>query len=233
MKNICLLFAFCLVSEINAQETFKLQLKLNVIPFEKFYYSGGARLGIETLHRKYNYGIHFVAFHLDEENKETFRQDSLFYRTKFRETNYIKGLAASIMRSFPFRYNRNKLLVGIQGFVGADRKIDYSQRFVYDTTIYHLPNGHRFRFDNGWRTLDQYEVKESHGPKLSLVFSAFLRLELAVTKRFTFSPELQFPFMVHNQIGGQIFTDANPGFNFCLGYKFIRNKKPAGKPVDI
>ncbi len=231
MRNICLLFIMYLVQDAYAQQEYKLQVRINAVPIPGFYYSGASRIGIETIHRKYNFGLHTISFHLAEKNSEGFRQDSVFYRTRLSEERFVSGYALSILRGFPLKFNKNKLVVGTQFFIGSNRQRNTIRNDAYDSTSYRLPNGMLYRNDGGWKPVSSRE--ENHGPKLSMVFSAFFRLELAITKHFTFSPELQFPFVVHNRIGGLTDTEQNIGFNFCLAYKFIKYKKPASPPLEI
>jgi hypothetical protein len=213
-----------MIGVCTVQAQFKYQVRVNVIPIQDFYYAGGSRIGIETTHKKYNVGLDWLGYKVDEESNELYAKDSLFRRTRLREQIFASGAAINLSRSFAFKRNRNKWVVGSQFFIGANKQRNYSQRQVYDSIHGFVPRWPSHNNGYQWWDIDTEEKEIRHGAKLSLAFSLFLRMQLAINKHFTFSPEFQLPFFINNMIGGQRGFEMVPGFNFCLGYHFCKQK---------
>jgi hypothetical protein len=214
MKNYCLIIVLLFSFQINAQKVFRYQLKANIIPVENFQYAGASRIGFETVNRKFNFGIDLLAYPVSSYENTRYYKDSFFHRQDLMQTVNSFGIAFNISRALNFNINKNRFIYGCQLFLGLNRQ--FEERTTYDfDTVTGLPSQSVISQGGYAQT---YKITE-HGAKFSFGGIPFARLELAINKRFTFSPEFQLPFCINNKIGGYMDFAFMPGFNFCLGYK--------------
>lgn len=215
MKNTCLLILLISTLQLFAQPALKYQLRLNMIPVKSFAFAGAARIGLETVNRKYNRGMDLMSFWVDAQSSIVYTRDSFFRRSTTNTGITARGLAFNIFRSYEFKNNNNRWIFGAQFFTGISRQVSTIYREVFDTTSNKYSGPH-------WVSahFNQLTEYQKHGPKLYLAASIFARLQLEINRRFTFTPELQFPVTIYNAIGGNTVLDLLPGFNFCLGYRF-------------
>ncbi len=207
----------------NAQNEFAYQLRVNVIPLPSFQYAGAYRIGIESVSRKVNFGLDFVNYTVRNSTSSVYYRDSsFFYRRDISRRIFSNGLALNISRAINFKSNRNRLILGFQAYVGMNRLMTSNTDHVFDTLY---PGSRNSQVPAGYEGISITSGKTNyigHGPKASFGFTPFIRLELAINKRFTFSPELQMPLILSNETGGSFSAGFMQGFNFCLGYKFLK-----------
>lgn len=203
------------------QSDFKYQARVNILPIQNFYYASAHRLGIETTTGKWNFGLDVLTYNAPGYvMKDYYYQDSIYLaRNTVDKSIVVAGLALNVIRAVKFRNNNNRFLFGLQGFVGGNVQTDRCYTEIYNPSHATIP-GYSGGSEYGWQKNSSSYVEEKHGVKTTLGITPFVRLELAINKRFTFTPEYMMPFIFMNNIGGGTTTDFNQGFNFCLGYKF-------------
>ncbi|MES2617117.1 MAG: hypothetical protein V4613_04515 [Bacteroidota bacterium] len=225
MRIIIALVLFSWLMPCKAQSPFKYQIRLNVINLPDFYYAGATRFGIETLHRKYNWGADYLAFNMSNETRTIYSKDSFYRRRLDKQLEWIGGLGINVMRTFSLKNNCNQLVVGVQGFVGMQIQTNEIYEGYLDTSPYSNP----LRYTPptyAWQGNNAYNPRiENHGSKLVLGITPFVRFQLFLSKRFTINPELMLPVYFRNQIGGDIRAEFTPGFNFCVGYRLKKRDK--------
>lgn len=208
--------------EARAQPPFKTQVRLNVISLPDFYYAGAIRFGVETLNRRYNWGIDYLAFTMADQIKSTYSRDSFFRCYTDNKREWIGGFGINCMSTYKFKNNCNQLVAGIQGFIGWQVQTNTITNALLDTPAYRNPSVYTPPA-YGWQITQQDPVVIAHGEKLVLGITPFIRFQLMLSKRFTFNPELMLPVYFRNQIGGDMTAEFTPGFNFCVGYRFRRS----------
>lgn len=228
-QKLCLVIAIVLVWNLSAQDTnkipssrkaYKYQVSSNLFLSPSHTYTGGLYLGLETNHKKTNYGIGITNYTVSNSlNNRYYTKDSVIFKDVSSNWRWSSGLTFNINRSLTLNQYKHRIVYGLQLFSGFNRIRTIRHTEYYDTVYLHNANNNVL-WDYGWRSLNKPLQVEQTGMKLSFGAALMVRLELNVTDRITFSPGLLMPFIAHNESGGRSLN-VDPGFNFHLGYRFV------------
>jgi len=227
-QKLCLLIAMLLVLNLSAQEAqrfpssrkvYQYQVSTNLFLSPSHTYTGGLYLGLETNHKKTNYGIGITNYTVSNSlNNQYYTKDSVIYKDVSNNWRRSGGLTFNINRSLTLDQYKHRLVYGLQFYAGVNRIRTIKQTEYYDTVYLRNVNSN-ISWDYGWRSVNNSLEVEQTDMKLSFGAALLVRLELNVTDRITFSPGLTLPFIAHNESGGRSFN-VDPGFYFHLGYRF-------------
>jgi hypothetical protein len=227
-QKLCLLIAIVLVLNLSAQnankfpsskKSYKYQVSTNLFLSPSHTYTGGLYLGLETNHKKTNYGIGITNYTVSNStNNRYYTKDSVIFKDVSSNWRWSSGLTLNINRSLTLDQYKHRLVYGLQFYTGINRTRTIKHTEYYDTVYLSNVNSN-VSWDYGWRSLKLSPDVSQTGMKLSFGAALMVRLELNVTDRFTFSPGLIMPFIAHNESGGRSLN-VDPGFNFHLGYRF-------------
>ena len=232
-QKLCLAIVMVLILNLNAQDStilqrskkaFKYQVSTNLFLSPDHTYTGGFHLNFETISKNTNFGIGYTNYWVSNSTSNQFyTKDSIIYKDVSSNWRWSSGLTFNINRSLTLNQYKHRLVYGLQLFTGFNRIRTIKHTEYYDTVYLHNANNNVL-WDYGWRSLNKSLEVEQTGMKLSFGGALVVRLELNVSDRLTFSPGLLVPFIAHNESGGRSLN-VDPGFNFHLGYRFIRISK--------
>jgi hypothetical protein len=222
MKKLLFLGALLsLIKVSSAQSDFKLQVYGNCALFNPNSYSNAIRFGIETVKPKWNYSLEYIEFY---PRSFSFQNYYVMDSNLYKQTNYsyrsIRGLNLGISKAIQFKSYKTRFIYGIQVFGGANNYGEHSMTVMLDSNYlnpYYSTTG--TKKEVGWNKKNNFD--ESHYERhLSLGIALMAKLELTISKRFTLSPAVYLPYMIHNESRSR-FTTIDPGLSFLLGYQFL------------
>lgn len=218
---VCALLSLIKVS--SAQSDFKLQIYANCAPFNPNNYSNAFRFGVETVRPKWNYSLEYIEFY---PRSFSFQNYYVMDSNLYKQTNYtyssVRGLNLGISKAIQFKSYKNRFIYGIQVFGGANNYAEHSMTVMLDSNYlnpyYNSTTG--IKKDIRWNQKSNFD--ESYSERhLSLGVALMAKLELSISKRFTLSPAVYLPYMIHNESNGRLST-IDPGYSFLLGYKLMK-----------
>ncbi len=215
--------AITLAPSLMAQSDFKLQAYLNCAPYNPSSYSKAGRIGIETLRPKWNYNIEYSGHYFENYSHSNYYvMDSNLYHQEDQVYRSARGISIGVSRAIQFKTHKTRFVYGVQVFGGANYLTVYTNYYRLDSNYLSPTNNSTIDDKKYLRWTGNNTINQSRYERhLSVGVALMAKLELTISKRFTFSPTLYLPYMIHNENSGSL-SIVDPGLSFLLGYKLMK-----------